>query len=505
VTDDQSTAVTVAYVHANDCTMSWHHSIIEMLAHDMGNAGRVMRGGWVAIHSGTDGLVQSRNMAVKNFLEDKRADWLFWTDTDMGFAPDTIDRLLEAADPVERPIVGALCFCLQEVEPDQMGGYVTRLAPTIYDWTTSGEQKGYAVRWQFSENALTRCAGTGSACILIHRSAFETVKKAHGAVWYDRIPNTSTGQLIGEDLSFCLRAGALNIPIYVHTGVKATHAKTNWFSDRHYQEQLQTDAIILSRQSAGEPTAVIVPVLGRPQNAEPFMKSLKASTSQAQAYAVVGPEATPEAFRASVDAWTAAGARVLVAEGRSFAQKVNHAYRQTTEPWLLLVGDDVAFHPGWLEKAQRAGGQTLVAGTTVLEQGLRQVIGTNDLGNPRVITGQHTCHPLIRRSYVDNWGASWDGPGVVCHEGYGHNFVDDELVAVAKQRGCWASAPDAIVEHLHPFWGKGKPDHTYELGQVTFNLDKKLFEKRFRFYTSEVVPTEQELSEEALLQEIASA
>ena len=34
----------------------------------------------------------------------------------MGFAPDTINRLLEAADPVERPVVGGLCFTQREEE-----------------------------------------------------------------------------------------------------------------------------------------------------------------------------------------------------------------------------------------------------------------------------------------------------------------------------------------------------------------------------------------------------
>lgn len=456
----------MAYVHSNDCTMSWHHSIMEMLNYDMGNAGRIMRGGWVAIHSGTGGLVESRNMAVKSFLADKNADWLWWVDTDMGFDPDTIDRLLAAADPIERPIVGALCFCLQEVEPDGMGGYVTRMSPTIYDWTTTGEQMGYAVRWQFPDNTLVRCAGTGSAAILIHRSVFERLEKEHGAAWYNRIPNTTTGQLIGEDLSFCLRVGALNIPIHVHTGVEASHAKIDWLSKRQYTEQLQNDAIQLARQSAGEPTAVLVPVLGRPQNAAPFMESLKASTAQATVYAIAN-----SADQKTITAWAKAGALIL--EGNdlnTFAEKVNHGYRATTEPWLLLVGDDVRFHAGWLEAAQKVG---------------TEVVGTNDLANPRVLKGEHTCHPLIRRSYIDEQGASWDGPGVVAHEGYGHWYVDDEIVTVAKQREVFKVALDSVVEHLHPLFNKGAEDATYRLGWSKAEADKKRFTKRLKKYAPE--------------------
>src|SRR4030081_2885653 len=96
---DNSGAVTVAYIHSNEATMSWHHSLMELVNHDMGAEGRVMRGGWVAIHCGTGGLVEARNMAVESFLNDRVGEWLWWVDTDMGFAPNTIDRLLEAADP----------------------------------------------------------------------------------------------------------------------------------------------------------------------------------------------------------------------------------------------------------------------------------------------------------------------------------------------------------------------------------------------------------------------
>src|ERR1051326_8136929 len=158
------------------------------------------------------------------------------------------------------------------------------------------------------------------------------------------------------------------------------------------------------------------------------MKSLKASTDKATVYAIVGPY--KDAGKTAV-AWIKAGAQVRVAQGNTFSEKVNHGYRVTKEPWLLLAGDDVRFHPGWLEAAQKVG---------------TDVVGTNDLGNPRVLEGQHTCHPLIKRSYIDKVGASWDGPGIVAHEGYRHWFVDDEIVTAAKQRKVWGFAKDSVVE-----------------------------------------------------------
>ena len=467
---DRLGAVTVAYVHSNDCTMSWHHSMQELVGWDMSHEGRIIRGGYVAIHAGTGELVEARNMAVEAFLKDRIGEWLFWIDTDMGFEPDTVDRLLEAADPLERPVVGGLCMALREYEPDGMGGYKTGLTPTIYDWTKDGEHHGFGVRWRYAKNTLTRCNGTGSACILIHRSVFEKIAADEGPVWYDRIRNPTTGQKIGEDLSFCYRAAKAGFPIFVHTGVQASHAKLQWLSEKGYDDQLMAEAMRDALQEKIEPTAVIVPVMGRPQNAEPFMRSLKASTNRATAYVVAN-----NADSKTIVAWVKAGAKIIGTNQHTFAEKVNEAHRVTSEPWELLVGDDVRFHPGWLEAAQSVG----VAGASV--------VGTNDLGNPRVLRGEHTCHPLIRRTYIDEVGASWDGPGIVAHEAYSHWFVDDEIVTAAKQRGVWGFAKDSIVEHMHPLWGKAPMDETYEKGASKAGKDKAHFEARLKEHSGELV------------------
>ena len=230
-------AVTVAYVNHNEVAYSWHHSMVELIGYDLASKGRVLQGGYIAIRYGTDGLVDARNKAVEQFLTERDAPWLFWIDTDMGFAADTIDRLVEVADPVDRPIVGGLCFTQRETRADGLGGWDTAAAPTVFDWVHEGDQQGFAIRWDYPENTVTQCAGTGSACILIHRTAFEKIYAEYGAAWYDRAFNTSMKQLTSEDLSFCMRALALNIPVHVHTGVKTSHQKTLWLSEPEYRAQ----------------------------------------------------------------------------------------------------------------------------------------------------------------------------------------------------------------------------------------------------------------------------
>jgi hypothetical protein len=387
-------------------------------------------------------------------------DWLFWVDTDMGFAPDTLYRLLSVADPVQRPVVGALCFASRQFAHDGMSGYRTQPLPTLYDWREGddGVPRFTSVPL-YPVNTLVQTPATGSACLVIHRSVFERIGEKMGPTWYDRTPGTD-GRLLGEDISFCIRAAALEIPIHVHTGVRTTHYKAQWLSEVDHWRNYNPPP-------ATEQTAVVVPVMGRPRNAVPFMTSLRASTGLANVYAVA--DGTDDAV---IRAWGDAGATVLV-EGRpgDLRREGQPRLRQDDRAVAVPRRRRRPVPPGWLDHAQH-----------VAETFGAHVIGTNDLGNTRVLAGEHATHLLVRRSYVDEVGASWDGPGVVAHESYRHWFVDDEIVTAAKQRGVWQMALGSVVEHLHPLFGKGEVDDVYDLGQSFAEQDRELFQKRCEEY-----------------------
>jgi hypothetical protein len=457
--------LSLAFAYPNSRTSTFDDCREAMLAFDRAHdrlfdhaAGRI------SARVGTIGLVAARNSVAEHFLASD-SDWLLWIDSDMGFDPDTPYRLLQVADPVERPIVGGLCFVSREVAHDGMMGFRTQPLPTIYDWTEdeTGTPRFLSAP-MYPVNALIQVRATGSAMVLIHRSVFERMAEHLESLPaeecnnfgqpYDQVrgPNNS---LLGEDVSFCVRANALEIPIHVHTGVRTTHFKHRWLSEvDHWRAYNPPPAV--------DETAVIVPVLRRPQNAGPFMRSLRASTGLATAYAVADAD-DPE----TAEAWAAAGAQVIVGDVVTFARKANLGYAKTREPWLFLCGDDVKFHAGWLDHAQH-----------VAEMLHADVVGTNDLANARVMAGEHATHLLVRRSYVDEVGASWDGPGVVTHEGYRHNFVDDEIVTAAKQRGVWQMSLGSVVEHNHPVFNKAEDDEVYQLGQSSYQEDGELFRLR---------------------------
>lgn len=190
--------------------------------------------------AGPNGLVEARNKVAAYFLDKTDADWLWSVDADMGFLPDTVDRLVNAAignDPEggpEYPVVGALCFGVRETHPDGMGGWQVRPFPTLYDWAQDREGTfGFRIRREYQTNTLTQVAGTGSACLLIHRSVLEKIRSELGDVWFQPVAMTN-GKPVSEDLSFCYRVGTAGFPIYVHTGIQTSHHKAFWVSEDLY-------------------------------------------------------------------------------------------------------------------------------------------------------------------------------------------------------------------------------------------------------------------------------
>lgn len=214
---------------------------------------------------------------------------------------------------------------------------------------------------------------------------------------------------------------------------------------------------------------VVAPVLGRPENAQRVCDSLRDATHVDYRLLFVCTHGDDD----EIAAVRATGADMLVvpwAPGQGdYARKVNLAYARGREPWLFQAADDLRFEPGWDETGLAVGERTAAG-----------VVGTNDLGNPRVRSGKASTHSFVRRAYVEDPGAVWGEVGTVLHAGYHHNFCDEELVNLAVSRARFVFARRCIVEHLHPHWGKADDDDTYRLGQGTFRLDQALYGRRQR-------------------------
>lgn len=215
---------------------------------------------------------------------------------------------------------------------------------------------------------------------------------------------------------------------------------------------------------------MLVPVLDRPERAAIVTASLRATTDAQLVFLVspgdVGEREAIERVRRRERDVSMLVVRFPPGPG-DYARKINLGVEVTSAEWLFQGADDLRFHDGWLDRALAAA-----------EDGHR-VIGTNDLCNPRCISGRHSTHSLVHRSYVEGVGTV-DEPGKMLCEQYGHNFCDDELVGTAQFRGEFRHARTSVVEHLHPNCGEIAMDATYVRGlePKQFASDRVLFHQR---------------------------
>lgn len=237
--------------------LSWS----DLFLHDAVRSARIMRenGTYLRKTVGPAGLSEGRNSLCALFLDGTDGEWLWMVDTDMGFAPDTVDRLVASADPVERPVMGALCFALRHLGPLDSATYAERygIVSTLYSYRELVDEIGFEPAADWPRDEVVEVSGTGAACLLIHRGALEAVQAKYGRAWFDPAihPTGVAGgrRVFSEDLSFCVRLAACGIPVHVDTAVKTSHHKGSiYLTEQAYDEQMIEVATSGVRDSSGD-------------------------------------------------------------------------------------------------------------------------------------------------------------------------------------------------------------------------------------------------------------
>lgn len=201
--------------------------------------------------------------------------------------------------------------------------------------------------------------------------------------------------------------------------------------------------------------SILIPVLGRGHLIAPLLDDIAIATPCDYEVVFIGTNGDQNGAEALAQVIMAKEHRIKVyalepnARG-DYAKKINFAYRKTKSPHLFLGATDLHFHEGWYENAVRH-----------LDPGIG-VIGTNDLGNGRVMRGEHSTHSLVTREYADEFGTI-DERRKILYEGYWHEYVDDEFVQTAISRDAFKFAYRSRVEHMHPWWGKAPTDQMYKM------------------------------------------
>lgn len=236
----------VGYLDDGHWSANFGLSYRDLTLFDAASSRRIVRAGGTELRQmcGTGGIAEGRNEVARAFLDTQDAEWLWFIDTDMGFTPDTVDRLVASADRYAAPVMGGLCFAQRRTSP---GGALHApefaIIPTCYSYAELEEETGFLPMKDYGRDQVITVAATGAACLLIHRDVLAKVRAAYGDAWFDPITHPAGykggRRVFSEDLSFCVRLAALDIPVHVDTRVKTSHEKGGlYLTEDAYDKQM---------------------------------------------------------------------------------------------------------------------------------------------------------------------------------------------------------------------------------------------------------------------------
>jgi hypothetical protein len=228
----KSGSVAVGFLDPGQWSHCFGQSLINLYLGDaFGSQRLVPHGKQLRNFCSTGGLVAGRNEIARQFLDLTECEWLFMVDSDMGFAPDTVDRLIASADRYQRPVMGGLCFGQQRVEATELHAQRFQIVPTLYAFEEQPDKVGFRVIPDYARGEVVQVSGTGAACLLVHRRALFNVREKYGPEWFTPVTHPTGPTTFSEDLSFCIRLAGADIPVYVDTSVKTVHDKGGVFLD----------------------------------------------------------------------------------------------------------------------------------------------------------------------------------------------------------------------------------------------------------------------------------
>lgn len=338
-------SLVVAYLHGGEVAHSFHRSMRALWQHDATHAQRLR--GFIEQECGAGRITDGRNDAVARFLHTTDGEWLAFIDSDMGFDPDALDRLIDAADPDERPIVGGLAFGQRRVSLGPAGSTRLQQFPTVLRWVQGPALAGTAPVYDYPADALVRCDATGAALFVVHRSVLEHLAREYPKPrqWFDEM--VIGEQVFGEDVTFFRRCSDLGYPVYVHTGVRTSHRKAVYLTE---ESQPPLDAI---------PNVVVIPMKDRLDLTLQLVEQL---AEQGEAAAVLiydngSSDETREQLRAT--SWPAGlNLGVFDAAGLNIHQMWNAGLTRAVamaQPCnVAILNNDLKIGPGFLSGLARA-------------------------------------------------------------------------------------------------------------------------------------------------------
>ena len=153
-------------------------------------------------------VYDSRNRLAAMAVE-MEADYILWFDSDMIFAPDTLERMMKVMD--EHP------------EVDVLSGLYFRRGHPFTPVLFSKLEEGEGGMLEFEDyidipDELFEVAGCGFGCVLMRTEMLlDIAAKEGGGVWFTPICNA------GEDCAFCIRARREGYRIFCDPNIHLGH------------------------------------------------------------------------------------------------------------------------------------------------------------------------------------------------------------------------------------------------------------------------------------------
>lgn len=453
---------------ASGAAGSFEQSKLKLILEDQMGPGRLASDdglfGYIPQIAGAGRLGAARNQAVKKFLEHTTAEWLLFVDSDMGFEPDLIERLLSAADPEERPVVGGLCFAQRFYGIGPGEAVRTLWQPTLYTRVTYGDGKvSWDPAYNYSSDAVVKVDGSGAACVLIHRTVLERIDGG----WFTPLVIGEGPEHAGEDISFFERLYGLGVPVYVNTAAKTSHMKEQWFTEADY-----TDL----RSPASSAVTVVIPVKDNLEQTRTLVGQLheqggysdllifdNGSTDPAMVEWLDG-QGVAEVF----DAKDADGIHVMWNAGITEALNRHRGLAD-----VVFLNNDVSVGHRFLRR--------LISG--LRSQPLLMAASGNYDKRPG--TGVQPVHGICANRYDGTGGlagfafalrAEWIASGFRFDETMKWWYGDNDLCLELEKAGAWYGVvTDAVCEHVHGGSQTATPDGWAEIVAA----DREAFEAKW--------------------------
>lgn len=150
-------------------------------------------------------VYHARNNLARQALKSD-ADWVLWLDSDMVFAPDTLQRMLKVCKDNDISFLTAVCF--RRKPP---------YTPCLFDRLEKVEKGASYTALLSVPDGLFQVGGCGFAGVLMASDVLLSVQSKFNGRMFDPMDG------FGEDVSFCWRARQCGYDIWCDSSIEFGH------------------------------------------------------------------------------------------------------------------------------------------------------------------------------------------------------------------------------------------------------------------------------------------